>query len=145
MWSRRDLKARGKAAFKANYWKCVLVALILAVLSGSYAGSSVRKSQDEPASVEIQQALAELEELGDSPLAESLRTAMRKTAARRSFPFTIALGSLGAVGLVLARLRAKKGLKGDGLPDHGVENVADLNDGFNRARYMDRDEEKKDN
>ncbi|MBR5257801.1 MAG: hypothetical protein IKT23_08460 [Clostridia bacterium] len=59
--------------------------------------------------------------------------------------FLAVFAALGAVGLVLARLRAKKGLKGDGLPDHGVENVADLNDGFNRARYMDRDEEKKDN
>ena len=29
MWVRKELKARGKAAFKANYWRCVLVALIL--------------------------------------------------------------------------------------------------------------------
>ncbi len=34
MWDRKELKARGKAAFKANYWKSVLVALILLVFIG---------------------------------------------------------------------------------------------------------------
>lgn len=29
MWSRKALKARGKAAFKSNYWKCVLVGILL--------------------------------------------------------------------------------------------------------------------
>ena len=30
MWDRKELKARGKVAFKANYWKCVLVGFLLA-------------------------------------------------------------------------------------------------------------------
>ena len=34
MWNRVLLKERGKAAFKANYWKCVLVALILGLIVG---------------------------------------------------------------------------------------------------------------
>ena len=29
MGTRKELKERGKAAFQANYWRCVLVALIL--------------------------------------------------------------------------------------------------------------------
>ena len=37
MWDRKELKAKGKAAFKANYWKCVLVAFLLAVFA---AGAS---------------------------------------------------------------------------------------------------------
>lgn len=37
-WTRADLKSRAKTAFKANYWKCVLVALIFTFLAGS--GSS---------------------------------------------------------------------------------------------------------
>ena len=37
MWDRKELKAKGKAAFKANYWKCVLVALLLTVFA---AGAS---------------------------------------------------------------------------------------------------------
>lgn len=35
MWTRSELKARGKAAFKANTFNCILVALILAVMFGS--------------------------------------------------------------------------------------------------------------
>ena len=35
MWQRAELKSRGKAALLRNYWKCVLVALILMLLLGS--------------------------------------------------------------------------------------------------------------
>lgn len=38
MWTRSELKETGKAAFKDNYWRCVLVALILGMLT---AGSSL--------------------------------------------------------------------------------------------------------
>ena len=34
MWTRSELKARGKAAFKANYWRCVLIALLLTICIG---------------------------------------------------------------------------------------------------------------
>lgn len=40
MWTRADLKQRGKHAFKANYWKCVLVAFIILLISGSGSNSS---------------------------------------------------------------------------------------------------------
>ncbi len=43
MWDRKELKARGKAAFKANYWRCVAVALILLVFFAS-TGASVSNS-----------------------------------------------------------------------------------------------------
>ena len=41
MWTRRDLKERAKGLFKANYWKAVLVALLLSFVVGctSSAGS----------------------------------------------------------------------------------------------------------
>ena len=42
MWNRKELKARAKVAFKANYWKCVLVTLILALLTGSAASSGLQ-------------------------------------------------------------------------------------------------------
>lgn len=38
MWSRAELKEKAKIAFKANYWKCVAIAIILGVVSA--AGSS---------------------------------------------------------------------------------------------------------
>ena len=34
MWTRKELKDKAKIAFKANYWKAVLVGLLLAVLMG---------------------------------------------------------------------------------------------------------------
>lgn len=37
MWTRKDLKAKAKAAFKANYWSCVVAALILSILLGGSA------------------------------------------------------------------------------------------------------------
>lgn len=42
MWDRKELKARGMAAFKANYWKCVLAALLLTLF---VAGTSVSVSR----------------------------------------------------------------------------------------------------
>ena len=42
MWDRKELKARGMAAFKANYWKCVLVALLLTLF---VAGTSLTVSR----------------------------------------------------------------------------------------------------
>lgn len=42
---RSELKARGKAAFKANYWKTVLVGLLLMIALGSF-GVSVTQSVD---------------------------------------------------------------------------------------------------
>ena len=39
MWTRKQLKERGKASFKANYWKCLLVALLLGIITSSYSGN----------------------------------------------------------------------------------------------------------
>ena len=44
MWTRAELKHRGKAAFKSNYWKTVLVAAILSLLT--YSSSLPRGSSD---------------------------------------------------------------------------------------------------
>lgn len=40
MWTRKELKARGKAAFKRNYWKSVAVGIVVTVLSGAAFSSS---------------------------------------------------------------------------------------------------------
>ena len=46
MWDRKELKAKGKAAFKRNYWKCVLVALILTALISGGAGSAKKNADN---------------------------------------------------------------------------------------------------
>ena len=43
MWTIRELKGRGKVAFRANYWKCVLVGLILMLFAGA-GGATVNNS-----------------------------------------------------------------------------------------------------
>ena len=40
MWTIQELKERGKAAFRANYWTCVGVALLISVLTGGTTFSS---------------------------------------------------------------------------------------------------------
>ena len=40
MWTRKQVKTRGKKAFKRNYWKSVLIALILSFIIGGSAGSN---------------------------------------------------------------------------------------------------------
>ncbi len=40
MWTREQLKTRGKAAFLRNYWICVVAALILALLVGNGTSST---------------------------------------------------------------------------------------------------------
>ena len=47
MWTRKELKERGKAAFKANYWRCVLVALIIVLIGGGFGGVSGYRSGQE--------------------------------------------------------------------------------------------------
>ena len=52
--------------------------------------------------------------------------------------FLVAVATLGVVGGVIAWRARKKGKAMD--PREGTaENVADLNDRFNRARYQDQD------
>ena len=40
MWNRQELKARGKDAFKRNYWPCVGAAFILGIVTASSGGSA---------------------------------------------------------------------------------------------------------
>jgi len=40
MWTRAELKMKGKAAFKANFFFCVVVALILVIVNGGFSAGS---------------------------------------------------------------------------------------------------------
>ena len=39
MWTRQSVKQKGKKAFYSNFWKCILVALILSIIVGAAGGS----------------------------------------------------------------------------------------------------------
>ena len=57
MWTRKELKEKAKAALKRNYWKVVLVSLLVLIIGGgtSYGGGSytaVETSSDTAADVQ---------------------------------------------------------------------------------------------
>jgi hypothetical protein len=115
MWTRKELKARGKAAFLANYWKCVLAALILALISGglSYRSSTSRPyTSDSSVQMEDRQLMEymaeQMEDMGGNALERFLfRAASRGTRmlAVRSHGSTAAMvGGAGLASLVLSIL-----------------------------------------
>ena len=46
MWNRKELKARGKAAFRANYWRSVLSAFLLIGLTAAGGGSAWKGTRE---------------------------------------------------------------------------------------------------
>ena len=51
MWTRRELKQQAKEALQRNYWKSVLVALVLMVLGGNWIGNVFSSASGVPAKV----------------------------------------------------------------------------------------------
>ena len=47
MWTRKEVKERGKAAFKANYLRSVIVAFILVLVIGSTGAASGNSAREE--------------------------------------------------------------------------------------------------
>lgn len=47
MWSRTELKMRGKLAFKRNYWSAVLVAFVMTLAAGASTGSAGSNVENE--------------------------------------------------------------------------------------------------
>ena len=52
MWKRRQLKRNAKSALRRNYWRCVLAAVILASITGSFSGGIVN-AKGETVSTEV--------------------------------------------------------------------------------------------
>ena len=48
MWTRRELKQQAKDALQRNYWKTVLVALVMIVFGGNWIGSIFSSATDMP-------------------------------------------------------------------------------------------------
>lgn len=46
MWTIREMKEKGKIAFKANYWPCILAAFLLTLLAGGLTVSSKFNESD---------------------------------------------------------------------------------------------------
>ena len=46
MWTIREMKEKGKAAFKGNYWPCVLAAFLMSLFAGSRVATSNSQTQN---------------------------------------------------------------------------------------------------
>lgn len=87
MWSRDEIKAQGKAAFKANYWKCVLVGFLLTLLYGGTtaasnasstagAGQGAGQAASQAAGQAADQAAALQQQLNSLPQEQQLHLAL---------------------------------------------------------------------
>lgn len=65
MWNRKELKARGKQAFRANYWRSVLVALLVVFVIGS-AGAAGSKGVDSGMDQSEDAANEQIQSLNDA-------------------------------------------------------------------------------
>ncbi|MBQ6891066.1 MAG: hypothetical protein IJN47_00510, partial [Clostridia bacterium] len=110
MWQRAELKSRGKAALLRNYWKCVLVALILMLLLGSGAGSAgrdaVKARESSVPEQELQQLEHEFTDAGDTVLEraffQSLTGMVSRVERERKSNLSIALGGSSLLMLALS-------------------------------------------
>ena len=59
MWETSEIKERGKAAFKLNYWKCVLVSILMGMLTAGTTTVSYNSGKDN--SQELEQSVQEMQ------------------------------------------------------------------------------------
>lgn len=105
MWTRKELKERGKAAFKANYWRCVLVALIIVLISGGVGGvSSYRSSQQiSESQTQMGQLPQDLNSLTGSEIDPELQQSIDDiTQAFNELPEEDAAAAAGALFAIIA-------------------------------------------
>ncbi len=97
MWTRTELKQKGKAAFLANYWKTVLVSLIVLLLlagAGGAGGRGTGHSRPDGETVSFETEIQDIAEAGSAAeQIESLKEAFRDTAS--------AVGILMVTGIIL--------------------------------------------
>lgn len=95
MWNRRELKARAKMAFKSNYWKCVLVAIIIALLVGATGAATARFSGSADVTINGENVTTE-------ELAATVQQAIAQVAAERNISTEEVMEALVVAGTALA-------------------------------------------
>jgi len=105
VWTRPELRERGRTAFQRNYWWCVLAALILMLITGG--GSSSRSNNDKKQSNSYTTKNVYSINLGDE------MTSMKSTFSKESitnkvgssvggFTYTLGRAAYGIAGGVLS-------------------------------------------
>lgn len=113
MWTRKELKQRAKDALKRNYWKTVLVSLLLALITtgsftynyfGNHGGSSNASdySYDENGNLIYEE---DYEVVDDDWTVNSINDVMAETVQGvNPFALIATVAAIAAVGLVIAAL-----------------------------------------
>lgn len=116
MWTRAELKKQGKAAFKNNYWRCVLVAVILTACIGGVSAATGRsayqnyadetptgaQAEQESTGEDIDQLLEELE--GEDAEIPSLKEALKDSGIELEATKPAQSSSASAKGGILAAI-----------------------------------------
>ncbi|MBQ9063214.1 MAG: DUF975 family protein [Eubacterium sp.] len=84
MWNRKELKEKGKLAFKVNYWRCVLSAFLLSFLISAGTVASRTNSSGTPA---------------NNPEASDAVRTLQEFAQQNPATFGAIAGIVAAVGL----------------------------------------------
>ena len=110
MWDRKELKEKGKAAFKANYWKCVLVGFLLVLFATGTGASAGRSSTNSMNAVNNQNSVVVVTDgtttyAVDGQTAAEVQNAIEESefmAAMQDPAFQLAVRSMAvAMGAVL--------------------------------------------
>ena len=107
MWSRAELKGRAKAAFKKNYWKSVLVSLVLMILfSGSGSSSTGGRNLVDDTTSNIIEGDSFFDDDYDDSLYYDDGTLVENEDDSLGVTDILSLGFLGALGFGLIVLFA---------------------------------------
>ncbi len=97
MWNRKEIKAKGKAAFQANYWRCVLVALIVVCILGSGAAANKRSADSAADQVPGYQQSSSLVK---NPITELKEVLAALSSAQRNAVVGVIAAAVGGTLLV---------------------------------------------
>jgi len=101
MWTRKELKTRGKKAFLFNYWKTVLVSFILLVLVSGAAGSVSGVGGGRNSKNEIQTSIESNDAQSEAGTAlEQAQLSMGFDIPKEAAPIIAVIGGLAGIVII---------------------------------------------
>ena len=106
MWTRKELKAKAKSSFKMNYWKTVLVALLVLALGGGASATSSVSGASGAAAAGVSSNTAEYQEDGyaDASTFEEFTSLDDGATDINTMPYTVTQEIENADGTVTTTL-----------------------------------------
>lgn len=99
MWNRKELKTKAKIAFKENYWRCVVVALIIAIILGTGSTATFKYTSNNTVTVNGQTMTAD-------NIVDVVKETISDVASNNGITQAQVISVLGLVGAVVASVVA---------------------------------------